>query len=174
MMKETEVQEGGIDMQVIVRPEHLSILPIAGGSGWGQAKYINRFVIVKWSCDPNCHVGINLPSPFFLNRPHCAVSASCESDRPYFDSPTQRMYLSLRFQRHMGYYLHSQTQTRRLLPPTTSLHSEYIRRNGVKAYDANKDRVNKYSTTRVGSRMRGVWGPQWTSVVANEEGMYIS
>jgi len=32
-----------------------------------------------WSCDPNCHVR-NLSSPLFLNRPHCAVGPSCESD----------------------------------------------------------------------------------------------
>jgi len=32
MVNETAKREGGIDMEVIVHPEHLFILPMAGGS----------------------------------------------------------------------------------------------------------------------------------------------
>jgi len=32
------------------------------------------------SCDPNCHVRNQSVITSFLNRPHCAVGPSCESD----------------------------------------------------------------------------------------------
>ena len=38
-----------------------------------------ELIHLRWSCDLNCHVRI-LSSPLFLNRPHCAVGPSHESD----------------------------------------------------------------------------------------------